>query len=156
MKINLVNDNDHMDEIENMDEKVPLGWCWKQKCSLHYEWKFKTWMKVTIYPYDWISSTLTWIIFLWSIYLQELSFIHVVNVNHMIMFLLYQYCPLYIVNSNHIINFHSCVKISSMSFIVNHVVNFIQVTRFNCMIQFYSCDQVHPNGHPKFTWISYV
>jgi len=25
MKINLVNDNDHMDEIENMDEKVPLG-----------------------------------------------------------------------------------------------------------------------------------
>jgi hypothetical protein len=57
--------------------------------------------------------------------------------------------------SNHIINFHSCVKISSMSFIVNHVVNFIQVTRFKPMIQFYSCDQVHPNGHLN-TWISYV
>jgi hypothetical protein len=94
--------------------------------------------------------------FMWSIYLEELSFIHVVNVNHMIMFFLYQYCPLYIVNSNHIINFHSCVTISSISFNFNHVVNFIQVTRFNPMIQFYSCDQVHPNGHPKFTWISYV
>jgi len=55
-----------------------------------------------------------------------LSFIHVVNVNHMIMFLLYQYCPLYLVNPNHIINFHSCGTISSLSFNVNHVVNFIQ------------------------------
>jgi hypothetical protein len=38
-------------------------------------------MKVTSFPYDWISPTLTWIIFMWSIYLEELSFIHVVNVN---------------------------------------------------------------------------
>jgi hypothetical protein len=116
----------------------------------------KTWMKVTSYPYDWISPSLTWIIFMWSIYLEELSFVHVVYVNRMITFLLYQYCPLYIVNSNQIINFHSFVTVSSISFNVNHVVNFIQVTRFNPMIQFYSCDQVHPNGHPNFTWISYV
>jgi hypothetical protein len=145
-----------MDEIENMDERFHLDEVENKNVVLHYGWNVKTWVRVTIHPYDWISSTLTWIIFMWSIYLKELSFIHVVNVNHMIMFSSISILSIYIVNSNHIINFHSCVKISSMSFIVNHVVNFIKVTRFKPMIQFYSCDQVHPNGHLKFTWISYV
>jgi hypothetical protein len=133
-----------MDEIDNMDERFHLDEVENKNVVLHYGWNFKTWVRVTIYPYDWISSTLTWIIFMWSIYLEELSFIHVVNVNHMIMFS--SIWILSIVDSNHIINFHSCVKISSMSFIVNHVVNFIQVTRFKPMIQLYSCDQVHPYG----------
>jgi hypothetical protein len=134
----------HLDDLENKNAICIMD------AILKPEWK-----RPFIHMIE-FSSTLSWIIFMWSIYLEKLSFIHVVIVNQMIMFLLYQYCPLYIVNSNHIINFHSCVTSSSISFNVNHVVNFIQVTRFNPMIQFYSCDQVHPNGHPKFTWISHV
>jgi hypothetical protein len=135
-----------MDEIDNMDERFHLDEVENKNVVLHYGWNFKTWVRVTIYPYDWISSTLTWIIFMWSIYLEELSFIHVVNVNHMIMFSFYIniiHCTLLIpiISSTfiHVSKFHPCHLLSIMLSISSkwqgsslwsnfiHLIKFIQM-----------------------------